>query len=83
MSVDARTSPLGGAKVTDTRKKKKEEQRVMDMRLEVAVLPVSDVDRAKDFYKAGSAQGLNLVVTDIDAARAEAIFSGQAEGERS
>ena len=58
----------------------------MDMRLEVVVLPVSDVDRAKDFYKApppGSAQGLNLVVTDIDAARAEAIFSGQAEGERS
>ena len=24
----------------------------MDMRLEVVVLPVSDVDRAKDFYKA-------------------------------
>jgi catechol 2,3-dioxygenase-like lactoylglutathione lyase family enzyme len=83
----------------------------MDMRLEVVVLPVSDVDRAKDFYKAvgwrldadfvgstdfrvvqltppgsacsvifgtgvtsatpGSAQGLNLVADDIDAARAE------------
>ena len=95
----------------------------MDMRLEVVVLPVSDVDRAKDFFKAlrwrldadfvgsadfrvvqltppgsacsvifgtgissaapGSAHGLNLVVTDIDAARAEAIFSGQAAGERS
>jgi catechol 2,3-dioxygenase-like lactoylglutathione lyase family enzyme len=84
---------------------------VMDMRLEVVVVPVADVDRAKDFYKAlgwrldadlvvsadfrvvqltppgsacsviigtgissavpGSAQGLNLVVADIDAARAD------------
>ncbi len=83
----------------------------MDMKLEVVVVPVSEVDRAKDFYKAlgwredadfvagadfrvvqltppgspcsvifgtgvtsaapGSAQGLHLVVTDIDAARAE------------
>lgn len=83
----------------------------MDMRLEVVVVPVSDVDRAKDFYKAlgwrldadfatgadfrvvqvtppgsactvifgtgvttaepGSAQGLQLVVDDIGAARAE------------
>lgn len=83
----------------------------MDMRFEVAVIPVADVDRAKHFYKAlgwredadfvgeggfrvvqltppgspasiilgagvtdaapGSAQGLHLVVTDIEAARAE------------
>jgi catechol 2,3-dioxygenase-like lactoylglutathione lyase family enzyme len=83
----------------------------MDMKLEVVVVPVADVDRAKNFYKAlgwredadyaagadfrvvqltppgsacsvifgtgvtsaapGSAQGLHLVVTDIDAARAE------------
>ncbi len=83
----------------------------MDMRLEVVVLPVTDVDRAKNFYKAlgwredadlatgadfrvvqftppgspcsiifgagltsaapGSAQGLQLVVTDIEAARNE------------
>jgi catechol 2,3-dioxygenase-like lactoylglutathione lyase family enzyme len=83
----------------------------VDMKLEVVVVPVSDVDRAKDFYKTlgwrldadfvagedfrvvqltppgspcsvifgtgvtsaapGSAQGLHLVVTDIDAARAE------------
>jgi catechol 2,3-dioxygenase-like lactoylglutathione lyase family enzyme len=83
----------------------------MDFRLEVMVLPVSDVDRAKDFYKAlgwrqdadlvtgedfrvvqltppgspcsvifgtgltgavpGSAEGMQLVVNDIDAARAE------------
>jgi catechol 2,3-dioxygenase-like lactoylglutathione lyase family enzyme len=83
----------------------------VDMKLEVVVVPVSEVDRAKDFYKAlgwredadfdagadfrvvqltppgspcsvifgtgvtsaapGSAQGLHLVVTDIDAARAE------------
>jgi catechol 2,3-dioxygenase-like lactoylglutathione lyase family enzyme len=83
----------------------------MDFKLEVVVLPVSDVDRAKDFYKAlgwredadfvtgpefrvvqltppgspasvifgaglttaapGSAQGLQLVVDDISAARDE------------
>jgi catechol 2,3-dioxygenase-like lactoylglutathione lyase family enzyme len=83
----------------------------MDMKLEVVVVPVADVDRAKNFYKAlgwredadyaagadfrvvqltppgsacsvifgtgvtsaapGAAQGLHLVVTDIDAARAE------------
>jgi catechol 2,3-dioxygenase-like lactoylglutathione lyase family enzyme len=83
----------------------------MDMKLEVVVLPVSDVDRSADFYKAlgwrldadfatspdfrvvqmtppgsacsvifgtgvttadpGSAQGLQLVVSDVDAARAE------------
>jgi catechol 2,3-dioxygenase-like lactoylglutathione lyase family enzyme len=81
------------------------------MKLEVVVLPVSDVDKAKDFYEAlgwrldadfsvgddyrvvqvtppgspssvifgngvssaipGSAQGLYLIVTDIEAARAE------------
>ena len=83
----------------------------MDMKLEVIVLPVTDVDRARDFYKSlgwrldadfagpegfrvvqltppgsacsiifgagvtsaapGSAQGLQLIVTDIAAARAE------------
>lgn len=83
----------------------------MDMKFEVAVLPVADVDRAKHFYKTlgwredadfigendfrvvqltppgsaasvifgtgvtaaapGSAQGLHLVVADIEAARAE------------
>jgi catechol 2,3-dioxygenase-like lactoylglutathione lyase family enzyme len=83
----------------------------MDMKLEVAVVPVSDVDRAKSFYQSlgwrldadfagadgfrivqvtlpgsacslifgdgvtdalpGSAEGLQLVVTDIDAARVE------------
>ncbi len=83
----------------------------MDMKLEVVVVPVADVDRAREFYKSlgwrldadsagsegfrvvqltppgsacsiifgagitpaapGSAQGLQLVVTDIDAARAE------------
>jgi catechol 2,3-dioxygenase-like lactoylglutathione lyase family enzyme len=83
----------------------------MDMKFEVAVLPVTDVDRTKHFYKTlgwredadfvgedgfrvvqltppgssasiifgsevsdaapGSAQGLHLVVTDIEAARAE------------
>ena len=83
----------------------------MDMKLEVVVVPVSDVDRAKEFYQGlgwrldadfatgkdfrvvqltppgsqcsiifgtgitsaapGSADGLQLVVDDIDAARAE------------
>jgi catechol 2,3-dioxygenase-like lactoylglutathione lyase family enzyme len=83
----------------------------MDFKLEVVVLPVADVDRAKDFYKTlgwredadlateadyrvvqltppgspcsvifgtgltsaapGSAEGLQLVVSDVDAARAE------------
>ncbi len=88
----------------------------MDMRLEVVVVPVSDVDRAKGFYAslgwrldadfpgdggfrvvqftppgspcsiifgsgvtsapAGSAEGLQLVVTDIEAARAELVGHG-------
>jgi catechol 2,3-dioxygenase-like lactoylglutathione lyase family enzyme len=88
----------------------------MDMKLEVVVLPVSDVDRAKVFYKElgwredadlvksedfrlvqvtppgsgcsiifgqgitsatpGSAQGLHLIVSDIEAARAELIGHG-------
>ena len=88
----------------------------MELKLEVIVLPVSDVDRAKDFYqrldfrldadfvvdegyrvvqvtppgsqasiiigtglttaKAGSAQGLHLVVSDIDAVRADIAARG-------
>jgi catechol 2,3-dioxygenase-like lactoylglutathione lyase family enzyme len=88
----------------------------MDMKLEVLVIPVSDVDRAKAFYKLlgwredadfvaseefrviqltppgspasiifgtglttaepGSAQGLHLVVTDIEAAREELAGQG-------
>jgi catechol 2,3-dioxygenase-like lactoylglutathione lyase family enzyme len=88
----------------------------VDMKLEVVVVPVADVDRAKGFYQAlgwrldadfagragfrvvqltppgsacsvifgseitsaapGSAQGLQLVVTDIDAARAELTAHG-------
>ncbi|MEO3844257.1 VOC family protein [Streptomyces sp. B22F1] len=87
------------------------EAQIMDMRLEVVVIPVADIDRAKDFYLAlgwrldadvttdghfrvvqvtppgssasvvfgtsvtslapGSAQGLHLVVDDIDAAYGE------------
>jgi catechol 2,3-dioxygenase-like lactoylglutathione lyase family enzyme len=82
----------------------------MDFKLELVIIPVTDVDRAKDFYleragfrldvdhragedfrivqltppgsacsvtlmrnpdAPGSVQGLHLVVTDIDAARAE------------
>src|ERR1700742_4966730 len=88
----------------------------MDMKLEVIVVPVADVDRAKNFYTGlgwredadyaagadfrvvqltppgspssiilgtglttaapGSAQGLHLVVSDIDAARAELAAHG-------
>jgi catechol 2,3-dioxygenase-like lactoylglutathione lyase family enzyme len=87
----------------------------MDMKLEVAVIPVSDVDRAKDFYTGlgwrldadfvagdfrvvqltppgsqcsiifgtgvttaapGSTQGLQLVVTDVEAARSELASHG-------
>lgn len=88
----------------------------MDMKLEVVVVPVSDVDRAKSFYASlgwrldadfpgdggfrvvqltppgsacsiifgsgvtsaapGSADGLQLVVTDIGAARAEMVDHG-------
>ena len=88
----------------------------MEMKLEVVVIPVADVDRAKDFYKnlgwredadlatspdfrvvqltppgsdcsvifgtglttasPGSAQGLQLVADDIDAARAELASHG-------
>jgi catechol 2,3-dioxygenase-like lactoylglutathione lyase family enzyme len=88
----------------------------MDMRLEVVVVPVSDVDKAKQFYVSlgwrldadftaddglrvvqltppgspcsiifgagitsatpGSAQGLHLVVEDIEAARAELVGAG-------
>src|SRR5215216_6567775 len=88
----------------------------MDMKLEVVVLPVSDVDRAKRFYQTlgwrldadfpfdngfrvvqftppgsgcsiqfgtnitsaapGSAQGLYLIVSDIEAARDDLVASG-------
>ncbi len=93
----------------------------MDFKLEVVVIPVADVDRAKNFYEAlgwredadlasgedfrvvqltppgspcsvifgtglssappGSAQGLHLVVDDIDAARAELASHGAAVSE--
>lgn len=88
----------------------------MDLKLELVVLPVTDVDRAKSFYEQagfrvdvdhragdafrvvqltppgsecsvtigtgltpsapGSAQGLHLVVTDIEEARAELVAKG-------
>ena len=88
----------------------------VDMKLEVVVIPVSDVERAKEFYERlgwrldadfdngndfrviqftpqrsacsvifgknvtaappGSAQGLYLIVSDIDAARAELVADG-------
>jgi len=92
----------------------------VDMKLEVVVIPVSDVDRAKRFYGGlgwrldadfaagdwrviqftppgspcsvifgrnvtaappGSAQGLYLIVSDIDAARADLLARGVAVGE--
>ena len=37
----------------------------MDMKLEVAIVPVSDVDRAKNFYKRlGFREDIDLVVGD-------------------
>ncbi|MFB4307388.1 VOC family protein [Actinomadura sp. GTD37] len=97
------------------------EARVMDMKLEVVVVPVSDVDRAKDFYTGlgwrldadvatgkdfrvvqvtppgspasvifgtsvtaqapGTAEGLHLIVNDIDAARKELERLGAEPGE--
>ncbi|MER8184978.1 VOC family protein [Kitasatospora sp. NPDC094015] len=93
----------------------------MEMKLEVVVVPVTDVDRAKGFYQGlgwrldadvasgedfrvvqltppgsacsvifgtglssarpGSAEGLHLVVTDIEAARAELVGRGVEVGE--
>ncbi len=95
--------------------------RTVDMKLEVVVIPVSDVDRAKEFYgrlgwrldadfaagddfrviqftppgsgcsvifgknvtaaAPGSAQGLYLIVSDIEAARDELLRRGVAVGE--
>ncbi|HMD33017.1 MAG TPA: VOC family protein [Candidatus Acidoferrales bacterium] len=97
------------------------EHNTLDMKLEVVVIPVSDVDRAKEFYgrlgwrldadfasgddfrviqftppgsacsvifgknvtaaAPGSAQGLYLIVSDIEAARAELLGRGVAIGE--
>ena len=42
----------------------------MDMKLEVVIVPVSDVDRAKDFYKRLGFR------EDIDAARSELLSHG-------
>ncbi len=80
----------------------------MDWKLEVVVVPVADVDRAKRFYSEqcgfvvdvdhqagetitigtglaamapGSLQGLQLVVSDIEAARAELAVRGVAVSE--
>jgi catechol 2,3-dioxygenase-like lactoylglutathione lyase family enzyme len=95
--------------------------RTVDMKLEVVVIPVSDVDRAKQFYaalgwrldvdivkgddfrvvhftppgshcsllfgtgvtteKPGSVQGLHLIVTDVEAARADLVGRGVAVSE--
>jgi catechol 2,3-dioxygenase-like lactoylglutathione lyase family enzyme len=92
----------------------------MDYKLEVVIIPVTDIDRAKDFYAnkagfhvdvdhragedfrivqltppgsacsitlmrnqdaAGSVQGLHLVVSDIDAAKAELAGRGVQTGD--
>jgi predicted enzyme related to lactoylglutathione lyase len=105
-TTETRTGDPASGPATDT----------IDKKLEVVVIPVSDVDRAKTFYETlgwrldadvatgddfrviqftppgsacsvifgrnvsaavpGSAQGLHLVVADIDAARAELIARG-------
>jgi catechol 2,3-dioxygenase-like lactoylglutathione lyase family enzyme len=113
-TMDSKANPEGGAcpGITgDTPGHNEEGATAVDMKLEVVVVPVSDVDKAKDFYQAlgwrldadfadddgfrvvqvtppgspcsvifgtgvtsaspGSADGLQLVVTDIEAARDE------------
>jgi hypothetical protein len=59
----------------------------MDLKLEVVVLPVADVDRAKAFYTfgtgvtaaaPGSLHGPHLIVADIDKAVAELTERGVA-----
>lgn len=106
------TGDLRVRRFTDVKK----EGNTMDLKLELIVLPVSDIDRAKAFYEAagfrldvdkavsedwravhftppgsecsiifgrgltpaapGSTQGLYLIVTDIEAARAELVGRG-------
>jgi catechol 2,3-dioxygenase-like lactoylglutathione lyase family enzyme len=101
--------------------RRREDVHGVDMKLEVAVVPVADVDRAKAFYTGlgcrqdadfvgapdfrvvqvtppgsdcsvifgtglstaapGSADGLHLVVTDIEAARADLVAHGADAGE--
>jgi catechol 2,3-dioxygenase-like lactoylglutathione lyase family enzyme len=50
------------------------------MKLEVVLVPVSDVDRAKEFYESlgrrMDIEGLQLTVTDIGAARADLVGRG-------
>ncbi len=60
----------------------------VDMKFEIVVLPVSEVERAKEFYAKlgwrldvtaaapGSSQGLYLIVSDIEAVRAELLRRG-------
>src|SRR4030095_11128402 len=113
MEVLTRSTPTcsrsGGAR-------NQQQEKVMDMKLEIVVIPVSDVDRAKEFYARlgwrldadftssdgwrviqftppgsgcsvifgksvtaaapGSAQGLYLIVSDIQAARDELLGRG-------
>jgi catechol 2,3-dioxygenase-like lactoylglutathione lyase family enzyme len=110
-SIEATTSATGGDVASHQ----------VDMKLEVVVIPVSDVDRAKSFYSSlgwrldadfafdngfrvvqftppgsgcsvqfgtamssaapGSAQGLYLIVSDIEAARADLVAHGLDTGE--
>jgi catechol 2,3-dioxygenase-like lactoylglutathione lyase family enzyme len=112
-SLNARPTPVALTEATGIKRRGAE---AVDTKLEVVVVPVADVDRAKNFYRAlgwredadyaagadfrvvqltppgsacsiifgtgvtsaapGSAQGLHLVVTDIDAARAELAACG-------
>lgn len=60
----------------------------MDWSLEVVLVPVADVERAKRFYveqlhdaAPGSAAWFQLVVDDIEAARAELLERGAEVGE--
>jgi catechol 2,3-dioxygenase-like lactoylglutathione lyase family enzyme len=58
----------------------------VDLKLEVVVVPVSDVDRAKEFYgitsaAPGSLEGLQLVATDVEQAPAALVDRGVDMGE--
>ena len=52
----------------------------VDIKIEVVVIPVSDVDRAEEFYARlgwpGSAQRTYLIVSDIEAARDALVAAG-------
>jgi catechol 2,3-dioxygenase-like lactoylglutathione lyase family enzyme len=111
----SREAKMSSVDVSSERANEAHEAEVADMKLEIVVLPVSDIDRAKQFYEGigwrldanvaaddfrlvqltppgsgcsiqfgtdltsaapGSAQGLHLVVSNVEAAREELVALG-------